>query len=351
MVVCVDNVIEELQKSDCIIIYGAGILARAAAICLTGTPYFLDIECFMVSAAGGNPLELLGKPVITIDEGTVKFKNPRILIAALEKYQDEILDNLSRHGFHESVSLGFESKLWSRIREKYIQALFERQGKPYRTLNQEIFKDIHIYCVKCHQDREIKSKDKSYPWETPIQVGAALTDERISFVKDNTGEHISNKNREYCELTALYWICKNDTSKYAGLCHYRRYFDINQEILNRICTSDIDVVLTVPVLNFPSVKAMYAHDHIESDWDTMMEAVRILQPEYYKTAVRVQEGVYYYAYNMFIARKEILDSYCTWLFPILEYCEIKCGKKSDKYQNRYIGFLAERLLSIYFIHN
>ncbi|MCM1123372.1 MAG: DUF4422 domain-containing protein, partial [Eubacterium sp.] len=62
-------------------------------------------------------------------------------------------------------------------------------------------------------------------------------------------------------------------------------------------------------------------------------------------------GVFYYAYNMFIARKEILNDYCEWLFPILAYCEEKCGDMADRdiYQSRYIGFLAERMLSIYFL--
>ena len=126
---------------------------------------------------------------------------------------------------------------------------------------------------------------------------------------------------------------------------------MDNDMLSRLANSDIDVVLTIPILNFPNVRTMYINDHLESDWNTMLEAIAKLQPEYSATAEKVQNGIYYYAYNMFIARKEILDDYCAWLFPILFYCEEKCGKKDDKYQNRYLGFLAERLLSIYFIHN
>ena len=50
---------------------------------------------------------------------------------------------------------------------------------------------------------------------------------------------------------------------------------------------------------------------------------------------------------MFIAKREVFDDYCEWLFKILNYCEKKIGHKEDSYQNRYIGFLAERLLTIY----
>ena len=54
---------------------------------------------------------------------------------------------------------------------------------------------------------------------------------------------------------------------------------------------------------------------------------------------------------MFIMKRGCLDAYCGWLFPILEYCEKKIGVKEDTYQNRYVGFLAERLMSVYFMHN
>lgn len=57
----------------------------------------------------------------------------------------------------------------------------------------------------------------------PIQVGAALHS-ALGYVPDNTGYNISDKNPNYCELTALYWAWKNLECEYIGLCHYRRYF-------------------------------------------------------------------------------------------------------------------------------
>lgn len=80
----------------------------------------------------------------------------------------------------------------------------------------------------------------------------------------------------------------------------------------------------------------------------MMESVRCLFPQYMETAYRVEQGNYYYAYNMFIARREILDRYCEWLFPILFRCEHEIGNRQDCYQGRYLGFLAERLMTIFF---
>lgn len=74
---------------------------------------------------------------------------------------------------------------------------------------------------------------------------------------------------------------------------------------------------------------MYGNDHFLEDWEIMLEAIYKISPEYSQTAYEIGNGVYYYAYNMFIARKEILDEYCTWLFPILEYCEERCLPKES----------------------
>ena len=132
-----------------------------------------------------------------------------------------------------------------------------------------------------------------------------------------------------------------------GLCHYRRHFVLDSLQLARLSRSDIHMVVTVPVLNFPSVGAVYAQDHIQRDWEVMMEGIEKLCPEYRGAAECIRDGIYYYAYNMFIARRPVLDEYCSWLFPLLSYCEKHCAKKEDPYQNRHIGFLAERLMTVY----
>ena len=56
----------------------------------------------------------------------------------------------------------------------------------------------------------------------PILVGNNKV--KNNYLRDNTGDNISKKNKNYCELTALYWAWKNLDNKYIGLCHYRRYF-------------------------------------------------------------------------------------------------------------------------------
>ena len=57
----------------------------------------------------------------------------------------------------------------------------------------------------------------------PIHVGREGKAD-LGYIGDNTGDNISAKNANYCELTGLYWAWKNLKCDYIGLCHYRRYF-------------------------------------------------------------------------------------------------------------------------------
>lgn len=63
-----------------------------------------------------------------------------------------------------------------------------------------------------------------------------------------------------------------------------------------------------------------------------------------------QDGLYSPC-NMLVARKEVLDDLCEWLFPILFAVAEHGGQKEDIYLNRYPGFLSERLISCFFEMN
>ena len=63
----------------------------------------------------------------------------------------------------------------------------------------------------------------------PLHVGCEGK-ENIGFQGDNTGENISTKNPNFCELTGLYWAWKNLDAEYIGLVHYRRHFTTKKYI-------------------------------------------------------------------------------------------------------------------------
>lgn len=56
-----------------------------------------------------------------------------------------------------------------------------------------------------------------------LHVGRALSQD-LGYTGDDTGDNISLKNRNYCELTGLYWLWKNNQCDIIGVCHYRRFF-------------------------------------------------------------------------------------------------------------------------------
>ena len=352
----------ELGGKNEIAVYGAGVMGRALMKCLKGAPYRLPVTCFLVGSMAGNPEEIEGIPVRDLEHGT-EYRERTVLVALHEKHVAGAMEELRDRGFRFLVPISFDSDTWSNIRGNWLYCNQAESGLPsYLDLDEALPSDqapadilsedgIHIYVVHSAADRVLRENPPLRSFEIPIQVGAALTDRELFPVRDSRGENISAKNPQYCELTALYWIWKHDRAKYAGLSHYRRKFDLTGEQAQKLLYSDIDVVTTVPVLNFMGVRRQYCRDHEEKDWDTMLEAVREIHPEYAGAADRVQKGICYYGYNMFLARKEILDDYCRWLFPILSYCEEKTGIRADCYQNRYIGFLGERLLTVYLERN
>ena len=65
-----------------------------------------------------------------------------------------------------------------------------------------------------------------------IQVGKSLGTD-LGYVGDDTGDNISYKNPFYCELTGMYWLWKNYKCDIIGICHYRRFFLENTELITK----------------------------------------------------------------------------------------------------------------------
>lgn len=206
---------------------------------------------------------------------------------------------------------------------------------------------LTVYVVKSIYDKVIKNNLPLRAYEKEIQVGAALTEKRICDLRDDTGDNISERNRQYCELTALYWLWKHSNDDYIGLSHYRRRFDISDEVMDGLAELKADVIVTVPVINTSGIGNQYCDTHSRKDWEILRDEVRRLSPKYDKSFVFVEKQIYFHAYNMFIMRRDILRDFCSWMFPVVFACEKRIGIKEDTYQNRYPGFLSERLLNVF----
>lgn len=359
----VENILDQLNKAANVIIYGAGNIGVTVAECLQSEYYNIKIKFFAVSQKNMKSMCCNDIPVYSINDLTEYRDKSLIVISVMDKYYKEIYDNLMDLGFKNILSMTFESRNWELVRINYLMHLFKSNNEKYIFLNAEIKQEknkikysnkkiFKIFMAKSHVDKKILSTNiNSYTYLIPLQVGAQCTEKQIAFFRDDVGDNISSKNVRYCELTGFYWIWKNVFADYVGICHYRRYFDIKEAELQCIYNLNIDVVLAIPILNFPNVKAVYERDHISNDWIILMNILKETNKEYYDTAIIVFNDIYYYPYNMLIAKKEIFDECAAWLFPILSRIEIECENKLDKYQKRDMGFLGERLVSLFFLHN
>ena len=73
---------------------------------------------------------------------------------------------------------------------------------------------------------------------------------------------------------------------------------------------------------------------------------------YHVSAKKIFSKKNYLPCNMFICKHDLMNSYCTWLFPILFEIESRMDLSNrSAYQARAIGFLAERLFTLYVLHN
>lgn len=350
--------IEKIKTSDRIVIYGAGTMGKAVYRCLHEAPFDLKIEAFIVRSLEGNPDSIDGISVVALSDAG-SYKEALVLVALNGKLIPEVVTDLENCGFIDILPVSFDGDLWTDIRYSWIRAndilpkgvLYlsdQEDGSLESSEDDGKRDDLSIYVVHSIYDRELSEKSKDKKYEIPIQVGAALTDRHLFPVLDSAGDDsISEKNRQYCELTGIYWAWKNDRSDYVGFSHYRRKFELTEEQMDCFIKAGVDVIVTCPIVNFETVRAQYGKDHIIGDWDTLIDVIKEMAPEYYESALKVQDGIYYYAYNMFIMKRDIFDKYCSFIFPLLAECERRIGERDNVYQNRYVGFLAERLLSVF----
>lgn len=190
----------------------------------------------------------------------------------------------------------------------------------------------------------------------PLQVGAANGAD-LPYTKDNTGEHISEKNPHFCELTGLYWIWKNTQDAYKGLVHYRRYFMqggqvLTEEAIGRLL-ADSDILLPPrEILRESAWQEFCLHSGHERDLILLRQAVETVDAEYLPAFDTVMAGNRLHLFNMLIARQETFDAYCAWLFAVLFELEKQVDMTGyTPYEQRLYGFLSERLLNVWVMHN
>ena len=233
--------------------------------------------------------------------------------------------------------------------------------------------------VACHKQSQIAEN----PLLIPIQVGASLTDDRyFGMICDKTGKNISDKNKEYCELTAQYWAWKNTDYDYYGFFHYRRYLTFNHVIqvesdrtiskkrvrpykeldcipkdlvkygldlnLMEQTIPNYDIITVLREKLDVTVYQQYCQYHPKENLDILLDIIKVKTPEYMPAAYEYMNAKCIYYMNMYIMKKNVFCAYMTWLFDILsDYEKVKGYRNLEP---RIMGYLAERLFGIFYTY-
>lgn len=214
--------------------------------------------------------------------------------------------------------------------------------------------DIKIM-IAAHKSYRMPEDDIYYP----VHVGAEGK-KKIGYVGDNSGDNISAKNANYCELTGLYWMWKNVPSDYLGVAHYRRHFAVNNrggDKWERVAKrADIESKLSQAPVIMPRKRNyyiettynQYVHAHHAIDLDTTRAILEERHPEYVKVFDENMLKTSGHKFNMFIMRRDLADAYCEWLFDVLFELEKRLDISSySKNDARVFGFVAERLIDVW----
>lgn len=343
-----------------IYIFGAHSRSRTLGIYLTTLYNDTRILAYLVDNDEENPDEIDGVPIIHLKKGIEIREDVPIYLGTRSVFHADIISRLHQLTGGSIVSVTPELDI--ELRNQYVKMVFEQKGWSFvkfddlpqigstDTALAEGKQRARVYVAKSVYDTPLMGNYEIQSWERMLQVGCDNSDQQLSdcIYYDNVGEHISMHNKQFCELTGLYWIWKNAGEDILGLCHYRRHFLLGNDWQLTMQYHGIDVILPVPLYVAPSLGENYRMRHTKCTWNAMMSVLRKNPCEFDIAQKFFEENGCYSPCNMLIARKQVLQDLCAWLFPILFEVVSQIGVLEDAYQNRYPGFLAERLISFYF---
>lgn len=341
-------ILDELQKYNKYVIYGAQVIAVGAKEAIAHLTGRLP-ECFVVGKSKnkptypvGNPNEIDGIPVRPIERIS---KDMFIVVGVTELIQKEVLPFLLENDYKNFYLL-------TQHEEHLLMSIYYTSiGRfPLATEAECYMRDIDfvLYEVMNDRDKPLSYHSDLFAYERSIQAGAALSNITIAEYRDNIGINISEKNRMYCEMTAVYWIWKNTEHDWVGIEHYRRHLLVKPKML----LEDIDVIMPLPYICYPYEAAQFLRFTTENVLHALLKALKDLYPNEYEDYLAILYGKYQYTYNLFCAKRYVFDNYCRWFFEITGYMEKTMGGDiPELLETRAFSYVAEVLTNIYFMHH
>ena len=247
-------------------------------------------------------------------------------------------------------------------------------------------RNIKMYCLCLHEKTLSTVKSLGY---IPVGLGDDIYSQ--DWLRDNTLENISNKNKYYSEYTFHYWFWKNilprvDDNSWVGFCAYREYWGnkmipknnskindlvikeiplewenyntiigehifINNLKFSKLIKHGVWSLFRNPSAIFKSKRNIRFHFDMWHGNGNLDKAINLLDDENKEDFRKyTRENVSFSRGCMFVCRsKKIINDYYNSLFPWLKRCEKVFGFNLKGYGNlRIYAFLAERYQSYWF---
>ena len=332
------KILNTISEYEQFVVYGAQVVAYGAYTAIRHLCNKVP-ECFVVSSFLNNPVEIDGIPVRMLD--TVS-KDALIIVGVTELLQQEINATLQKKGYQHIINLTQHEE------HLLMSAYFESIGKFPLLLRGKSgeSEELALYEVKSYCDKPLMYPPNLQSFEYSIQAGAALTEDHIASILDHTGYSISHKNKQYCEMSATYWVWKNTDHQWKGIEHYRRHLCVKPEMLSEA----VDVVLPLPYICYPNTMSQFGRFVTPAVSELLLKALKDLHPQEFETYNKILYGQYQYTYNLVCARKEVFHAYCEWFFEITEYMEIFAEQVPEIANTRALSYVAEVLTNLYFMY-
>lgn len=187
----------------------------------------------------------------------------------------------------------------------------------------------------------------------PVQAGALGRQALNGYRRDDEGDGgITALNSHLSELTVLYWAWKHLDADAVGLAHYRRYF-AGSGSKGVLTSGEAFSLLSKAPLVLPrernyyieTVGDHYSHTFDVAHLDLLRRVVGELSPASLPALESRLAGTRAHMFNMFIMRRDLLDEYCSWLFPIVGKIEREFDYSGlSEFEARAPGRLAEFLV-------
>ena len=246
---------------------------------------------------------------------------------------------------------------------------------------------IDIYCLSLFNEDFNKIVNLGYK---PVGLGEEKFDK--NWLRDNTGDNISHKNKYYGEYSFHYWLWKNkmetfNDNDWIGFCAYRRFWLNEKEISNSELPfqdkilkevpkiwNNYDVILAnkifmdniklikiikygkLALLNNPksifkknrNIKFHFDMFHGRGVLDKAIDLLDSRDREDFREYINNNNS--FNPANLFIIRsKSLINKYYETIFEWLNNCEKIFGFDLKGYGKiRIYGFLAERFLPYWF---